>query len=445
MIDIGTAIRHYKRPEIQKELIYSAENKEAVARFGDSFGQRPDVLRYPKDILELVQRGATSFHASEELWNYPLRLNPNMPKTDIDLLRIGWDLVLDIDHELAEKDNIEFSKIAADEVVKLLKKHGIGSASVKFSGNKGFHIGVPFEAFPETISGKDSKLMFPEAARIAAAYIKDGISERVANKIMETTSIATIKEKLQKDIPPEFRPNEKDDLESAYRKTGKWIETFLKIDTILISTRHLYRMPYSLHEKSGLVSIPIDPLRITEFNKKEAVPEAVTEFNFRFLDRSKANKGETQEFFDQAYYHHLQNASTAKKEEKAAVNYPDQEGAIPQQYWPPCIKKLMEGMEDGRKRGLFILINFLSTTGYEYKGIETIVVEWNKKNKPPLGEAYIQGQLIYCKQKKKNAPPPNCNNTGYYSDLGIKCPEQICSKCKNPVVFAKRKGAKLYK
>ena len=37
------------------------------------------------------------------------------------------------------------------------------------------------------------------------------------------------------------------------------VEKFLEIDTVLISSRHLYRMPYSLHEKSGLVSLPINP------------------------------------------------------------------------------------------------------------------------------------------------------------------------------------------
>ena len=34
--------------------------------------------------------------------------------------------------------------------------------------------------------------------------------------------------------------------------------------------------------------------------------------------------------------------------------------------------------------------------------------------------------------------PPNCSNEMYYSSLGVKCPENICSKVKNPVNYAMR-------
>ncbi|MBI2142530.1 hypothetical protein HYU15_03525, partial [Candidatus Woesearchaeota archaeon] len=81
----------------------------------------------------------------------------------------------------------------------------------------------------------------------------------------------------------------------------------------------------------------------------------------------------------------------------------------------------------------------LSSTGWEYKDIENAVKDWNQRNKPALNDAHIQGHLLYFRQKKEKMPPPNCSNTGYYSDMGIKCPEEICSRCKNPVVFAKRK------
>jgi len=47
------------------------------------FGKRPDVLQYPADVLELVKQGATSFHASEELWRNPLLLAPSMSRKDI--------------------------------------------------------------------------------------------------------------------------------------------------------------------------------------------------------------------------------------------------------------------------------------------------------------------------------------------------------------------------
>jgi len=70
MIDKSTLLSYYKRKDIQEEIIANAKNREIAIKFGDKgFGPRPDVLQYPRDILELVKQGATSFHASEELWS----------------------------------------------------------------------------------------------------------------------------------------------------------------------------------------------------------------------------------------------------------------------------------------------------------------------------------------------------------------------------------------
>ncbi|MBI3034537.1 hypothetical protein HYY72_05250 [Candidatus Woesearchaeota archaeon] len=438
MIGIGTAIRHYKREDIQAEIIYSAESKEAVARFGDSFGHRPDVLKYPGEVLELAQRGATSFHASEELWSNPLRLSTMMEKAEADDLRIGWDLVLDVDCAL-----LEYSKIAADEIVRKLDALGLESISVKFSGNKGFHIGVPFGSFPPEISGRETRLLFPDAARYAAGYIRHLIKRNVKNRLMEMEkNISQVIARTGKHLTEEFRIKHSDTEQQVQDKISGYIESFLNIDTVLISTRHLYRMPYSLHEKSGLVSLPISPKGIMGFEKPDAAPENVSVSEYRFLDREKARLNDAKELFDQAYWFYMESsaAKIRQAQEARSQRFDAPEGAVLQENWPPCIQKIMLGMEDGRKRALFILLNFLSSVGWEYKDIESLVNEWNSKNKPPLGGPYVEGQLMYHREKRKKAPPPNCSNTGYYSDMGIKCDESICSRCKNPVVFSKRRG-----
>ena len=121
MIHLSTALLHYKRADVQQAIVEHASNKEVAARFNDSFGKRPDVLQYPNDVLDMAKKGATSFHCSEELWSNPLHLRPLMNRKDLDELRIGWDLVLDIDCKF-----IEYSKIAADLIVQALKHHNNG-------------------------------------------------------------------------------------------------------------------------------------------------------------------------------------------------------------------------------------------------------------------------------------------------------------------------------
>ena len=166
MIAISTILQHYKREDIQKEMLANATDREIAVRFQDKFGPRPDVLKYASDILELAKQGATSFHASEELWSNPLQLNADMKRHELEKLRKGWDLVIDVDCK-----HWEFSKLITHLIIEALKKHDVKSISCKFSGNKGFHIGVPFEAFPEKIGGKDVRLLFPEGVRKIAAYL----------------------------------------------------------------------------------------------------------------------------------------------------------------------------------------------------------------------------------------------------------------------------------
>src|SRR3989344_7898302 len=136
-------LEYYSRRDVQKALIESAKDREVGIRFNDTFGKRPDVLQYENDIYELARQGATSFHISEERWSNPLLLKPGLNKNQLDDLRTGWDLIIDVDGKA-----LEYSKIVTFYLLEALKFHNIKNTSVKFSGNKGFHIGIPFESFP---------------------------------------------------------------------------------------------------------------------------------------------------------------------------------------------------------------------------------------------------------------------------------------------------------
>jgi hypothetical protein len=430
MVTLSMALKHYKRKEVQEEIVYNAKNREIAVRYGDHFGKRPDILSYPYDILELARQGATSIHASEELWKNPSSLSPGMRRKDLDALRQGWDLLLDIDCHI-----LEYSKIASDLIVKALKYYNINSISVKFSGNKGFHIGVPFEAFPKKVGNKEVRLLFPEAPKAIASYIRDMIKEKLAEDIMklEKNDFNSIVEKTGKKA--------KEITEYKQTKAGKVavlnVEPFLNIDTLLISSRHLFRMPYSFHEKSGLVSVPINPDKIMEFDKSHAdYKELVVEKRHRFLDKENVRAGEAKNLLIQALDF---GVKIKRKEVKERKEFEIPTIALPERYFPPCIKKISQGLEDGRKRSVFILINFLSSVGWSHDEIKKMLYEWNKKNKEPLKEVYILGQLKHHKQQKKKILPPNCDNPVYYKDIRVCLPDNLCKNMKNPVNYALRK------
>ncbi|MBI1970155.1 hypothetical protein HYS47_00250, partial [Candidatus Woesearchaeota archaeon] len=139
MLEVNKVLQYYQRKNIQDALVASCKDKEVAMKYGENgFGKRPDVLHYGNDVWQLAKQGATSFHVSEELWKNPLQLNTGMSRQDIDTLRKGWDLVLDID-----SPNWSLSKLTAWLLITALREHDVQSISIKFSGNKGFHIGVP--------------------------------------------------------------------------------------------------------------------------------------------------------------------------------------------------------------------------------------------------------------------------------------------------------------
>ncbi len=513
MLDLGSCLRYYKRLDIQKAIVEAAKDREISVRYLDEgFGKRPDILMNYNDVLENVKQRASSFHCSEELWLNPLQISTNMKKDEITRLRKGWDLVLDIDCPYWE-----FSKLTTWLFIEALKAHGIKSISLKFSGNKGFHIGVPFKSFPAKVPGKDilTKDYFPDGPRRIASYLLDFIErnlikiennefvnfgnkatysfaqlqqitgksiEELTHKIVRKhggeirvkelkqnqivkhhyqcsscghdevldTLVDYIKCKKCGSLVRPMSAQEKKEQGETYRKFNT--SSIVAVDTVLIAPRHLYRMIYSLHEKSGLVSIPIDINRVLLFEKEEAKPEQVQISNLVFLDDSNTVQGEAERLLKESFDFNpiLETEEEEKRLKKAFVVQGEVDvKKIPEELFPPCIKLLLQGLKDGRKRALFILINFLTSVGWNYDEIKERLDVWNKANAEPLRETVIVTHLHYHKQQKKEILPPNCpkreNNIpiiqqNYYTDLQVCHPDGICARIKNPVQYAKKKA-----
>ena len=208
------------------------------------------------------------------------------------------------------------------------------------------------------------------------------------------------------------------------------VDKFLEIDTVLISSRHLYRMPYSLHEKSGLVSLPIDPEKVMEFQKEMAKPDSILTPMFTFLDREVSGES-ARKLLVQAldFDVKLEEEREVKKEyDELKLTSP-----IKEDFFPPCMKLLLQGIGDGKKRGVFILMNYLGKIGWGKEEIDAYLRQWNTKNSEPLREVYIKGQMHGFKAGDKL--PPNCSNDAYYKGIGICKPDSFCPRIKNPVNY----------
>ncbi|MEW6063172.1 MAG: DNA primase small subunit domain-containing protein [Nanoarchaeota archaeon] len=393
-------LEFYSRKDIQKQLVKISKDREIGVRFNENFGKRPDIILYEGDVLSFAKSGATSFHMSIERWRDPLRLKAGMTKLELDKLRIGWDLIIDIDGK-----NVEYSKEAAVLIIGALNFYNIHNISVKFSGNKGLHIGIPFEAFPSMIDDKEIKLLFPDLLRMIIEHLKSMIKEHLEERI------------------------------------GKDPFSKVSIDTQLISNRHMFRAPYSLHEKTGLVSLPIKQEQVRDFDISLAKPENV-KVNLVFLDLDKIIKNEAKQLVIQAF-------EFGKKEDRPKADFKSSfevsKTLIDKKFFPPCINLLSSGIKnDGRKRALFILLNFLKSTGYSNEDINKFFLDWNKKNYEPLKEGYIKSQLEWNKRQKQNLPPPNCphayTHINYYKELQVCYSDDFCKTIKNPLQYAIKKS-----
>ncbi len=491
MIPQNVLLGHYKKKDVQEEMLVHAKGREMAVRFEDRFGQRPDMLNAASDIVENAKAGATSFHCSEEIWRNPLQLKSEMTRLEQDNLRSGWDLVIDVDCPVWE-----YSKLITHFIIQALRENGVTSISCKFSGNKGFHIGVPFEAFPKKVGEKESRLLFPDGVRIIASYLvqeidkgnrfSDFILKRGLLELLEKTGMKredVVKMVCKKCTTPRKERQEKmeficincqrsepgslEDIKQCPR-CGKImekktlgraeqcslcrglefvqkldVESILSVDAVLISSRHLYRMPYSLHEKSGLVSIPINPDEVLKFEREMARPDTLVIPPFRFLNRENVHGGNAAMLFDRAFHWHLQKSQerdSLKSAQGGARREFTLTEAIPKELFPPCITLILNGLVDGRKRAVFVLINFFRSVGYDYDAIETMLNEWNRKNPEPLREINIKNPIAYHKQQQKQALPPNCQNAGYMLSMGVCKPDNFCQTIKNPAQYAKKRA-----
>lgn len=395
--------KYYSRPEIQKAMLSVAKNREVVGSLEDgSFLSRPDILLYPKDIEERIKRGVVAFHCSVEKWVQPMQLSTTMNPKEMDNLRKGFDFILDID----AKSKLEHAIVGTRVVYNFFKDLGI-KATVKFSGSRGFHISISSQAFPEKIDFKATKSRYPEIPQTIADYLREKINDHLLEELIAmeggVASLVKTIPSVSKLSPYEFIELEKD-----------W------------GNRHLFRMPYSLHPKFWLVSLPLKFEELKNFNRLQAKPQNVKPHADFLVNK----EGEATELLLKSLDWKAKQPKEIQKEVKIKRTY---KRPIPEELFPPCIKLILKGIPDGKKRSLFSLASFLRAMNWSQEDIEKRIIEWNKNNSSPLTERTIRTQLKWHSRQSRELMPANCYSGLFYTSIGVCKPDQNCNK--NPVNY----------
>ncbi len=415
MVDLKKVWSWYSRESVQKALVEVGKSREVISVFQDgNFGKRPDVINYPTDVVQAVANGAVSFHGSVEQWSNPMELVVGMVKPQMDKLRTGWSLLIDPDIK-----DFEIAKLVTIEISNTLTKHGVKNLSVKFTGGKGFHIGVPFESFPERVNLQSTTSLYPSLPQRIIEYIKWYCRDSLKEKLISLGDPENLAKRVDKSLNDIATDNE--------------LDPFKIISMDIFGSRHLFRLPYSLHESTLLVSMPLNPEKLGKFEKSDAEIEKA-KVDGKFLMPVERNDGEglMVEAMDWASKYNLEVKQESFQPRKF-VKIKE----VPENLFPACIKHLLEnGLADGKKRALFILITFLRNMGWSDDKIDQRLYQWNEKNYPPLRSNYLRSQLRWHFRQDRNLLPPNCNNDVFYKQLGlydICCKEVDHTNVKNPV------------
>lgn len=408
---------YYSRKEIQEFLVEFGKNREVVSVYKDGkYGERPDVLLSSADVISKVEEGAIAFHCTAERFENPMLLSAGMLKEEFDNLRIGWDLVIDVDVK-----DFEIAKIATKCLIQTIKNYGVKSYLVKFTGGDSFHIIIFFESFPEKIGNRNVAKQYLEISRSLIEYIKHETEEELRKNLIEIIgNPKEIAERVKKQISEIYSENK--------------LDPFKVVNIDVFGLRHLFRMPYSLNEKTYLVSLPIDDKEILNFKKSFANPNEVKE-----VVKIKKFKNDAEILVYQAIdWIERKGIEVEIKEMKEEIRK-RKIAKIPEEYFPPCIKNILTGLQDGRNRSIFVLITFLRNVGYTMEEIEKILEEWNKRNKPPLREGIIRTQFRWHLRQNRELLPPNCDHPVFYKDYGVCMPDEFCRLIRNPLSYALKK------
>ena len=427
MVDLQKVWNYYSREPVQKALVEISKGREVVSVFKDGrFGRRPDVIQYPQDVLQAVAEGTVAFHGSVERWNQPMKLDVGLTKLNLDQMRTGWDVFVDVDVK-----DFEIAKITTKQIIEAFKDHGVKNYFCKFTGGSSFHIGIPFEALPEKINMQLTSVQYPEILQKVVGYIKSYVNDQLKDEMNSAGTPAEIARRIGK---------------TAEEITGKeGIEPFKVVTMDIFSSRHLFRLPYSLHESSLLVSLPLRPESISKFEKENAIPEKI-KIEEKFLI-PKSSVHDAEGLIVEAMDWATKNMAEVKEELPRPARQV-KASMIQEEYFPPCIHNIFKGLADGRKRSIFILINFLRNMGWDLEKLESKIMEWNEKNYPSIRANYLRTQLRWHLRQERNLLPPNCDNEQFYANIGVCTPDKYCKSgtdkitLKNPVSYPFRKMKK---
>jgi DNA primase len=190
-------------------------------------------IEEPEEIVDWVRQFAEGFHGH-------IRAEDGS----------AW-FVLDID---ARTLPLEMARLATQYAASVLEKQGL-AALVKFSGSNGFHL---MWNVPDCTDLSDAELWEIEQRMVTA------VACEVERLLAADDAAAPIRDAVGPDKPL-----------IATSSADREQRDGLLFDQLILRDNAPFRVPFSVHPKSGLVAVPLQPEDLAKFDPSSATPEKV--------------------------------------------------------------------------------------------------------------------------------------------------------------------------
>jgi len=411
----------YSKEFVKEHILQDVQDRETMVMYANKKVKRPVYLYNEGDILVYVEEGGISFHRSVEAWE------------DVGEFKNikYYDIIIDIDieapSEIPLKDQLKAVVEAAKYILNFLQNFGFkqNEIGIKYSGHHGIHIRLTTEGINQSIFGIPISKGHPILSKVVLEFLNEILKQYLStatNPVLKYIKLDTMVASPRHMIRAVMSVNEKDKPGVSYPLSLEELEKLPEE-----YTKYKFPKCLSLEEPTGYW-VNIKPsTKIIDLIRIATLHYIITEATNSYL--RKIHRGQLRKF----------------RSVKLGKLSPEEEIEL---LFPPCIKNILSGMKDGRKRAVFILINFLAHIGWDWDRIEQLLWEWNERNEEPLKERYIEYQLEWHKKKydanKRGYLPPNCDNDVYYKDMvsinGPVCqPDELCHMVKNPLVYYVKK------
>ena len=181
------------------------------------------------------------------------------------------------------------------------------------------------------------------------------------------------------------------ELNGVFKMLATSIKMYTKyktVDTQVYDNKRLFRIPNTMHEKSGLYKIPITPLELAKATEEEIKTMALTQrplFNIDVLSESSRAKIEFEKVIER-YAQYIKDQERDIKNSERKISFV-----------PPCIENILKNGAVQGERNITIacLASFYKSYGKSLNETVDLIREWNDKNAYPTGDTELTGGKLY--------------------------------------------------